>query len=197
MKSPRLRPKAVIFDLDGTITRPYLDFAKIRREIGVPDDMMILDFLDALEGDALAQARAKVDAWEADGAEASTLNDGVPELLKLLASRGIPTAVITRNTRRSVETVMQKHGIRFDAIVAADDALPVKPSPEPVLHIARELGVDAGETLMVGDYLFDVACGRAAGATTVFVTNGTEPDDDPGADVVIASMRELVDMLGE
>jgi len=195
MNAPRLNPKAVVFDLDGTLTRPYLDFAKIRREIGVPDDMMILDYLDALDGETYVEARAKVDAWEADGAEASTLNDGVTELLALLRSRGIPTAVVTRNTRRSVERVCAKHGIRFDAIVAADDDLPVKPSPEPVRHVARELGVDPRETLMVGDYVFDVACGRAAGATTVFVTNGLAPEDDPGADIVVDSMRELVTLL--
>jgi len=30
--------KAVIFDLDGTITQPYFDFDAIREEIGLPRD---------------------------------------------------------------------------------------------------------------------------------------------------------------
>jgi len=67
-------------------------------------------------------------------------------------------------------------------------------SPEPVRHIAATLGVDARETLVVGDYRFDVDAGRAAGATTVYLSHGSNPDDVE-ADLVIEGMTELVDLL--
>ncbi len=174
MKRLARLPKAVIFDMDGTITRPYLDFAKIKREIGA-GEMSILEFLMTLRGDALELAWNKVAAWELDGARESTLNPGVHELLAFLRERRIPTAILTRNIRESVDIVLQKHGLAFDIIVSADDALPPKPSPEPVRHIARALGVDPRDTMVVGDFRFDVESGRAAGATTVFLRTNLAP----------------------
>lgn len=47
-----------------------------------------------------------------------------------------------------------------------------KPDPEGLLHILREAGVGAGETIMVGDSRNDVLAGRAAGAVTCGVTYG-------------------------
>lgn len=209
---PLRAPKAVIFDMDGTITRPYLDFAKIKREIGAKDSA-ILEFLATLAGDALGRAREKVDAWEREGAEASTLNPGVREALAFLKERGIPTAILTRNTRESVDVVTAKHSLAFDVVVTADDALPPKPSPEPVRHIAQALGVDPRDMWVVGDFRFDIESGRAAGATTVFlrtnqmpgfaelrrgkpgVTPREESPDDGGADFVIDGLDELLALL--
>jgi HAD superfamily hydrolase (TIGR01549 family) len=188
-------PRAVIFDLDGTITRPILDFARIKREIGA-GDTPILEFLASMKDEKRRrEARRKVDAWEREGAEASTLNPGVRELLDFLRGRGIPTAILTRNTRESVEIVMRKHSLRFDVIVTTDDRLPPKPSPEPVRHIAAALGVEPGEVLMVGDFRFDVECGRSAGARTVFLKN-EHLSDDAGADYVITEMTQLLDLVG-
>lgn len=199
---PRM-PKAVIFDMDGTITRPYLDFARIKREIGATNTA-ILEHLASLSGEALRVAREKVTAWEREGAEASTLNPSVREVLAFLRARRIPVAILTRNTRESVNTVLAKHRLAFDCIVTADDDVAPKPSPEPIRHIAQALGVEGCETLMVGDFRFDVESGRAAGATTVFLrahyapgeTPREEGDpDDAGADFVIDHFDELLALL--
>jgi len=47
-----------------------------------------------------------------------------------------------------------------------------KPDPEGLLHILREAGVEARETVMVGDSRNDVEAGRAAGTVTCGVTYG-------------------------
>ncbi len=188
-------PKAVIFDMDGTITRPYLDFAKIKRELGCEDG--ILEFIDSLEGDRKREAIAKVQAWQRDGAEASTLNPGVRELLALLAERRIPTAILTRNDRAAVEIVLREHNLRFDVVVTADDRLPPKPSPEPVRHIAARLGVDPRETWVVGDFRFDIESGREAGATTVFLRTSHADDGGAGADRSVDRIDELTDLVRE
>lgn len=198
MKTLARPPRAVIFDMDGTITRPYLDFAKIKRELGAPSDVPILEFLATLPEEARRIARDKVDAWEREGAEASTLNPGVRELIAWLAARHIPTAILTRNTRESVDTVLAKHGLAFDCIITADDALAPKPSPEPVRHIAATLGVEPRDALMVGDFRFDVESGRAAGAMTVFLRTsytGADPAASAGADVVLNSIAELHELM--
>ena len=196
MESPLKAPRAVIFDMDGTITQPILDFAAIKRRIGA-GETPILEFLASIPDPARRRlAREKVDRWEREGALASTLNPGVHELLDFLRDRRIPVAILTRNTRESVDIVLAKHRLRFDLVVTADDDLPPKPSPEPVRHIARKLASDPRDVLVVGDFRFDVECGRAAGAQTAFLRNPINSSDDAHADVVIDDLRELVDLIG-
>jgi len=195
MKSPHIPAKAVIFDLDGTITEPILDFARIKREIGA-GETPILEFLASITDDeARRVARQKVDRWEREAAEASTLNPGVLEVLDALSSARIPVAVLTRNNRESVDTVAKKHALHFDVIVTADDRLPPKPSAEPVKYIARKLGLDPSEVVMVGDFAFDMTCGRSAGAHTVLLLNRRKPTNTSDADVVIGDLRELLDII--
>ena len=52
-------PAGVVFDLDGTITRPRLDFEAIRTEIGLAPDLPILEQLVAAD----AALRSPRDAW--------------------------------------------------------------------------------------------------------------------------------------
>jgi HAD superfamily hydrolase (TIGR01549 family) len=196
MNRARLAPKAVIFDMDGTITRPEIDFFRIRREIGA-GDTPILEFLATVEDEAArAEKLAVVERLETEAAEASTLNPGAKEALAFLKSRGIPTAVLTRNSRRSVRTVFAKHGLAFDLVVTREDGFAPKPDPEAVRRIAERLGCKCEETMVVGDFRFDVECGRAAGARTVFLTNGKSGADSFGADVVIGELRELIEIIG-
>jgi phosphoglycolate phosphatase-like HAD superfamily hydrolase len=61
-----------------------------------------------------------------------------------------------------------------------------------LLEIARRLELQPQELLMVGDYLFDVQAGRAAGARTAFIATRADLEPPPEADVVIRDLRELL-----
>jgi D-glycero-D-manno-heptose 1,7-bisphosphate phosphatase len=55
-----------------------------------------------------------------------------------------------------------------------------KPRPGLLLEAARRLGIDLGRSYMIGDRWKDIACGAAAGCTTVFVDYGyAEPYKGP------------------
>ena len=51
-----------------------------------------------------------------------------------------------------------------------------KPFPAGVLYATEELGVEAGELLLVGDHAFDIEAGRRAGTLTMFLRN--DPSED-------------------
>ena len=55
----------MIFDLDGTLTEPVLDFDAIRAEIGLPEGVPILEHLDVLDGAGRARAEAVTEAMAA------------------------------------------------------------------------------------------------------------------------------------
>lgn len=167
--------RLVVFDMDGTITRPVLDFPRIRAALGVPEPL--LESLQALPPGPDRERRfAILETFEREAAEASELNPGARESLDFLASRGIPAALVTRNSRRSVRTVMERHALSFAAVVTREDA-PPKPRPEPLWLICERLAVPPPLALMVGDHAMDVVGGKAAGLRTALVTNGRPPAD--------------------
>jgi HAD superfamily hydrolase (TIGR01509 family) len=99
------------------------------------------------------------------------------------------TAILTRNCRRSVDIVLRKHGLSFDAVVTREDSLP-KPDPDGMLTAAWRMGVRPDACVLVGDYEFDIRSGRAAGAVTVLYSpDGRSFQTQP--DFCIRSMREL------
>ncbi|HZE99971.1 MAG TPA: HAD-IA family hydrolase [Planctomycetota bacterium] len=165
--------RAVIFDMDGTLTRPFLDFPKIRASIGVAEPLLE-NMLALPPGPDRDRAFAILDRFEDEAAEASELNDGTREVLAFLETRSIPSAVVTRNSRRSTLRVLSKHGLRFELCVTRDDA-PAKPRPEPLWLICERLGVPPAEALMVGDFKFDILAGRNAGTRTALLTHGKTP----------------------
>ena len=158
--------KLVVFDLDGTLLEPALDFAAIRREIGLAADLPILEAMDGLSESDRARANRILDRHEARAADRSQLMPGARELLEWLGTQGTRTAVLTRNSRRSVERACRRHNLELAAVVAREDHLP-KPSPEGVRRLMQALGARPEETIVVGDFRFDVEAGKAAGCRTI------------------------------
>jgi HAD superfamily hydrolase (TIGR01549 family) len=187
--------RLLIFDLDGTLTRPFLDFAAIRAAIGLGEPL--LESMLALpDGPARARAFALLERFEEEAAERSELNDGAREAVDALSRRGVPAGLVTRNSRRSALRTLEKHGLRFPIVMTRDDA-PPKPRPEPLLAICAHFGVPPADALMVGDFRLDVLAGRLAGTRTALLTNGRAASWLPEAppDHVIASLRDLEGLL--
>ena len=225
-------PQVVIFDMDGTLTLPAINFDRLRAEIGI-ESGTILEALETMTDDERARAHETIEVYERVAARDSELQDGVHEVLEFLrapveeasgfrlqatgsspvfdpeaqtrrearspkpgAFRGsIRIAIATRNSRRSVRTVLDKHHIHVDHIHTREDG-PVKPSPQPVLDICKYFHIAPESSWMIGDYLYDIQSGNAAGATTVlFAADGSTPEAVEQADHVIRNLRELITLL--
>jgi HAD superfamily hydrolase (TIGR01549 family) len=185
---------AVIFDMDGTLTVPVLDFAAMRDEMGITGRTPILEAMAAMTAERRAACECILARHEIDAAERNQLSPGAAELLGHLARRGIPMALLTRNCRRSVEAFCHKFGFGFAAIHTREDGT-TKPSPEPVFHLCRAMNVQPDRTLVVGDYLFDIQSGQRAGARTCLIHQGDRPDYADQADVVVKRLDELISLL--
>ena len=109
-----MRPRAVIFDLDGTLTEPLLDFDLIRTEIGLPPGP-ILEQLVALGAEERARAEVILRRHEITAIEQAVLADGCEELLAFLRQEGIPHGILTRNMRVAVDHFCQRFGFSFAA----------------------------------------------------------------------------------
>jgi len=183
--------KLVIFDLDGTITQPHLDFQKIKKQVGAApgEPMTLLEYMGTLSPERRERAVRILEQHEDEAAKKSQLRDGVAEFIESLRRSGAKVAILTRNSRRSADTVLRKHSISVDFVVTRDEP-PPKPSPEAVLRICRALGVCPEESLVVGDFRYDVLAGQAAGAKTALLSDSDE-DVDVVPDFVITGIPEL------
>jgi len=184
----------VIFDLDGTLTVPTLDFDAIRADIGLPPGP-ILESLAKLSDDARTHAAAILERHERAAAEGAVLHDGAIDTLQTLRDRGFPIAILTRNARRWTDLVITRFGLVVDALRTRDDGV-IKPSPEPVLSLCVETGSDPRSSWMIGDHRIDLESGRSAGCSTVLMIGRQPPPTYAHqADHVITALPQLLDVL--
>lgn len=187
------RPDALLFDMDGTLTEPRLDFPQIKLDMGIGPGP-ILESLAMLNDSDRARAEAVLHRHEEDAAGGSELNEGCRELLEFIRQSAWPTAVITRNSRRSVETVFARHHLSFPVIVTREDGRH-KPHADP-LHLAcRQLKVPTSHAWMIGDGQYDVEAGLAAGAKTIWISHGRKPDFTAIPWQTVRNLFELTDLL--
>jgi phosphoglycolate phosphatase-like HAD superfamily hydrolase len=160
-------------------------------------ELTVATLVDA--GLALAEAEAAVArSWHPPDpvALAHPLTD-LGALFGALRGRGIRVAVATSDDRGPTEATLAGLGIAglVDALVCADDGLPVKPEPDALLHLCDLLGVDASRAAMVGDSAADVAMGRAAGAglvVGVLSGVGSRAELEPFSDTILGSVGDLL-----
>jgi len=189
--------RGVVFDLDGTLVDSRLDFDAMRREMELPPDQPILEALTELAPHHAARCREILHRHELAGAERAVLLPGAGELLAVLHGRGVHVAIATRNSRHITLATLNKVGLAIDLVLTRDDG-PVKPHPWPVLHACERWQLAASEVIVVGDYRFDVECGRAAGCGTVLMTHPRDPADYPNvenADLLLGSLADREKLL--
>ncbi|MBN1787072.1 MAG: HAD family hydrolase [Sedimentisphaerales bacterium] len=188
--------KAVIFDLDGTITEPYFNFDIIRQEIGLPADSgPILETMEKMPADERKRAEEILYRHEQLAIEHSALNKGAKETLEKLRQMKIHIGVLTRNTRSNASAVAQKHNLEFDAVVDRKDG-PVKPDPFGVKKLCEFFKIAPNQAMVVGDYLFDLQSAKAAGAKAILIKTGENADKFGYlADYIIDSLDEIIDII--
>lgn len=167
-----------VFDMDGTLTVAVHDFVAIREVLGIPSEHDILTHLAALPPAEAAAKHAWLLEHERDLAVASRPAVGAVELVRELAGRDYRLGILTRNARELAHVTLQAIGIAdcfaVEDVLGRDEA-PPKPHPGGLLKLAEAWDVPPSAMVMVGDYRFDLDCGRAAGARTILVNLPDNP----------------------
>jgi phosphoglycolate phosphatase len=181
----------IVFDLDGTLADSLPDLAVAAnytcRRLGLPERHPAAiagmigggerKFMERLAGpdhqdlvdDCLA---IYLDYYSAHCGDLTRLYPGVQKTLEKLAGKNL--AVLSNKFQPLTERVLETLGIAhfFSARRGGGAGLALKPSPEPLTAIIRDLGAESRGTLMVGDKPADISTGRGAGARVAVVTYG-------------------------
>ncbi len=136
-----------------------------------------------------------------NGLEHEPLYDGIAALLSSMDESGWLLGVATGKSDRGLERCLDHHGIRglFVTLQTADRH-PSKPHPAMVYQALADAGADAANAVVIGDTVYDIHMGKAAGTRTIGVNWGYHPVDElrgAGADDIAESMDELEAILGD
>ena len=166
--------KAVLFDMDGTLPQPVIDWGVARRRLGVPEAASIMDHIEAQEGHPRAQAEELLEQIEFEAATNAVSNEGVAGLIEQLHNNGLKTGLVTNNHRRAMEHIVEKLGLSFHLLLSREDGV-AKPAPDLLILALARLGLEAGDTVFIGDGRYDRAAAAAAGIAYIHL------EHDPAA----------------
>lgn len=192
-------PRALLFDLDGTLIDTAPDLARATNALRAHHGLAALPYpviraqvsnggsalvrlalgLDhEAEGHAAARAFL-LDAYGRDVAAESRLFPGLESLIVAWSVPPRAWGIVTNKPRAYAEPLIEALKLTPGALLCADD-LPVrKPAPEPLWEAARRLGVAADDCWYIGDHRRDVQAAQAAGMTAIAVGYGyLEENDD-------------------
>jgi HAD superfamily hydrolase (TIGR01509 family) len=121
------------------------------------------------------------------------VRQGARELLAEATAAGLPTALVTSSERGFAGAVLASTGMRFDALVCADDVTALKPDPEPYLLAAKLVGVPPADCFALEDSPNGVASAEAAGCRVIAVPSLVPIGPDPRSPgrMVVRSLLDL------
>lgn len=190
----KARLRGVVFDMDGTLTVPVIDFpAMYKAVLGEdaylaikrqnPSGIDILHHIENWSPDKQRKAYEIIADFEKQGLDRLQIMPGASQLCDFLESRNIRRGLITRNVKAAVDLFHERFGMTFSPALSREFR-PYKPDPAPLLHICSTWEVQPHEVMMIGDSLKDdVACGKRAGAFTCLLDETGRYDSPEYADV--------------
>jgi phosphoglycolate phosphatase len=211
---------AILFDFDGTLAIPNLDFADMRRQLDAfttshgfeVDDLAHLDMLALMDAARswlnhqggergstyYRQADSLLQDIEMACARHSGLLPGVLELLDVLKWRSIAIGIVTRNCEPAVRMIFPDVDTYCDALYAREHVEQVKPHPAHLQAALTHLGVASNRALMVGDGAMDMQAGKRLGLFSIGGLAGDTPRERllaNGADLILDNATDLLHKL--
>lgn len=210
-------PRLVLFDCDGTLVDsqhaivaamalafaegglPVPDSGAVRHVVGLSLEQAIGLLLP--DG-AVIEVERIADSYRSrhfDEVGRALLFPGVREGLSRLTGEGLMLGICTGKGMRGLGVVLDALGLRRHFItLQTADRHPGKPNPAMVEAALAEVGIEAADTVLVGDTSYDMELALNAGVVPIGVSWGYHDADSliaAGAAAVVDSFAELERML--
>ncbi len=212
--------KAVLFDLDGTLTNTLDDLAdavnfalssfgfathpveSFRYFVGngIPKLIERATPEDRRDNETLSAVKAKFfEYYSVHSMDKTRTYAGVPETVAALRDMGLKTAVVTNKDDAAAKIIVNRfYPDCFDFVFGAADNIPKKPDPTVVGIAMKKLGVTVEDCVFVGDSSVDIETGNNSGVFSVGVTWGFRPRtelEEYGASAIIDTPDELINII--
>ena len=208
-----MRPRAVVFDFNGTISNDEAILCEIFQQLfaaqGKP--LAAQDYYDRLAGlsdpeivrtwlgddhPAVAEVvQQRIALYRAAVADGSTVPESARAAMRYAAER-VPVGVVSGAAREEVDAVLGAAGVADEVsiVVTAEDVVEGKPSPEGYVRALKLLddGIRADEVVVFEDTEAGIAAAKAAGMRCVGVLGTLAEERLAGADELVPRLDTTV-----
>jgi HAD superfamily hydrolase (TIGR01509 family) len=219
--------KAIVFDLDGTITNFNLDYKTARAEAieylttqGLPRSLFtinesVFEMLKKVEismknsgknQKEFSKLRQNIltilEKYEMESASSTSLIPGILETLKTLKQMKLKLALFTVNSKKTTNYILDTFHLKsfFDAVITRDSVSTVKPNPVHLETTLKKLKTKPEEAIVVGDSISDMKSAQELHVFSVGVTYGVSTPEEltrAGANCLVSSPTDLVKLIEE
>jgi phosphoglycolate phosphatase len=210
--APRTKVRAVLWDLDGTLTDSVrfvvdtanrvieahgghaLDFDRVGSMTGLPlAEIFAIAWPDLAPDTLRGYVDEYRDIYNREVIPATRLYRGTRPTLHAFHSAGLLQATVTGKRAADCERILRGLRIKdeIEVYLGGDSVANHKPAPDLVLLAAERLAVAPAECVVVGDAPADIDMARAAGARSLQVAWGFSKQRLPGAENIVRTWPEL------
>lgn len=207
-----MRPRAVIFDFNGTLSQDEPILCEIFQELfaehgrplsaqeyydelaGLSDPEIVRKWLGRDHPAVDEVIEERIQRYRARVADGSSVPDEVREAVRYAAER-VPVGVVSGAARAEIAPVLEASGLSdsISFVVAAEDVERGKPHPDGYERAVALLDLAPGDVLVVEDTEAGVAAAKAAGTRTVAVLGTLAPERLADAEEIVE--RVDVDLM--
>lgn len=211
-----MKPKAVIFDLDGTLLDTVPGLAKAMNEIltrynfpthteeeykvfiGNGIKALVEQSVPHVQDKQLLEImyKEKTALYDQYWKEGTTLYPGIADMLTSLTNKGVTMAIFSNKEDYFTQQIVS-HFLgtwSFVSVTGRTPEIPKKPDPTGVKHIMAKASLLPQEWVYVGDKDADIETAHNAGIASLWVSWGYQKDPPPQT-TVIHSPQEVTDLF--
>jgi HAD superfamily hydrolase (TIGR01509 family) len=186
--SPSAPPRAVLFDIDGTLVdtsylhalawrrvflerdEPEITTARIHRLVGMGTDELLETLFGRPRPELKPERARHFDALKPDIRALPRAGD----LLRAVHDRGVRVVLATSAEKSDLEALLAAIDAddAIDAVTSGGEVGAAKPAPDVFIVALEEAGTAPDATVVVGDTVWDVVAADRAGLPCVAVTTG-------------------------
>ncbi len=201
----------IVFDIDGTLIDTEQAVlcglqGMLKTDYGKEFSLKDLEFAFGLPGsdslpmfgiEDVQQANLRWNFFFQQFFHTAKVFDGIREMLVLLKEMNLQTGIVTSKTQNEFKHEFAPFGLAdlFDYVVCSDQTEKHKPDPEPMLKFLEVSGARAGQTIYIGDTVYDCRCAHGAGVKFGLAGWGSRHPERITPDVTFRVPADIVEWV--
>lgn len=161
-----MKIKLAIFDMDGTVFESYLNWKQIKKKLNIKSGNILREIYR--DNDVDTEKLKILENHEQTNALKTKPINGISNFLLFLNSNKIKTALITNNSRKNTQFLLNKFNLNFNKVITREMKL-WKPDPGAFFYVMRLFNCNSSETMSIGDSHYDVVASQKANISALFI----------------------------